>query len=178
MPRSNTRFVARRSKNKQHLSNFEAVQASKLRVQSPYKNITSSPPCFLSSQFLQYLCETSTRHFVRSRRICSVYPGTRPFGLSENIFEIHLHQAALRFPCCHRRRLAFPFRCWRVPCFNFLHGELNLSRLRKTLLRSLTEVPAIENFRRLRFSSLLLFLSWVRDFVYNLILAAKKTQWN
>lgn len=179
------KVCARRSKNKQHLSNFEGVQASKLRVQSVHKNITSFPPYFLSSQFLHYLCETGTRRFVRSRRICSVYPGKRPFGLFENIFEIHLHQAILRFPCCHRRRLASPFRCWRAPFFNFLHGELNLSQLRKTLASAVwfsahwLKSPLF-NFLPVKvlFAVAFPFLGQRWDVVYNLIIAAKNTWWN
>ena len=121
-------------------------------------SITSFAPCFLSSQFLQYLCGTGTRRFVRSRCTYSVYPGKRPFGLSENIFEIHHHQAVLRLPCCHRRRLASPFRCWRAPFFNILHGELNLSRLRKTF-------ASVVWFRDHRLKSPLLKIFAGKDFL-------------
>lgn len=150
-----------------------------------YKNITSFPLCFLSSPFLQFLCETSTRRFVQSCRICSVYPGKRPFGLSENIFEIRLHRAVLRRPCSHRRPLVSPFHCWRAPFFNFLHGELNLSRMRKTLasvvwfcdhwLKSpLLKFLPVKIFCAIAFP----FLGRRWDLVHNLILAAKKTDWN
>ena len=128
MPRSNTRSVP----DEPQINNICQILKVFNQARRSYCNITSFPLGFLfSGQLVQLLCEIDTRHFVWSRRTCSEYPGKRPFGLSENIFEIHPRRSVLHDLRCRRRLLVSPFRWWQAPFFSFLHGELSLSRLRK-----------------------------------------------